>query len=159
MIDWAEISKKDTDLLLEAAKFEQDFPSFFRNSGNSWTADEKSLLEFYQHCSGLFGLFNYTSLVGLVYFETITDGVENVHLDLKRGIKSAEIENAICEIRDFQFLSGVQICSAWCLKRNRQIKDLLHRVGFQPTYLTMKFGFSHNKVLEWEQFNIAPQEV
>lgn len=158
---WRVVQKTEIKLLEKAALFERSFPQFFRDSSNTWTMDENDVLRFYQKCSTLIGIFNKknclsNSLVGLVYFEFIGDGVYNVHLDVQRGACSCEqLISVISQIRDYQFLNGVRICMAWALKRNKQIQQVLTGVGFLPTFLEMRHGFSHNKVLKWHQFCIA----
>ena len=161
MISWRIVKKNETDLLCKTAKFEEYFPRFYRDSSNTWTTDEKAVLEFYQNCATLIGLFQEKkcqtdSCIGLVYFELIGDGVFNVHLDIERGAASSEeLTEAIKEIRDYQFLNGLRICMAWTLARNKAVQTILTNAGFLPTFLEMRHGYSHNKILKWTQYCIA----
>ena len=141
----------------EAYSFERAFPSFYRNVSSTWTIDEADALKFYQKvCDKVFGIFNDDkSLTALVYFEKITEDVVNVHFDLKRGTDIKEIVYAIAGIRDYQFHYGVRICEAWILKKNRGVRKMLEAIGFKPTFLEMKSGYSHGQVLKWTQLAIA----
>lgn len=142
----------------EANTFERDMPTFFRDSSNTWTASESDVMKFYlKCCDKLFAIFNNDhTLAGLVYCEPISDGVTNVHFDMRRKTDISEITLAIAGIRDYQFQHGIRIAMAFILKRNRGIERLLKSIGFKDTYLEMKQGHSHGKVLTWKQLCISP---
>lgn len=158
---WRVVANHEQKLLEKSAVFEQSFPRFFRDSSNTWTVDEKDVVKFYQKCSTLIGVFHkencqVSSLLGMVYFEKVTEGVYNVHLDIQRNaFKFEELVFVLSQIRDYQFLNGVNICMTWTLKRNKPIQNILKAVGFLPTFLEMRYGHSHNKILQWNQYCIA----
>lgn len=157
-IFWRPVLHQETEVLERAVQFEREFPSFYRNSGNSWTKDDKEVIEFYKFCRDLFGIFENDSvdgLIGLIYCEAVTEDVINIHFDMKRKSNLLEIIECLKQMRDYQFLNGVRICSTWVLKKNKAIALMLHQIGFLPTFLTMRHGSSHNQVLEWEQYSVA----
>jgi hypothetical protein len=156
VVNVKEVFPEDLAILEDAASFDKDFPSFYQNASRMWDMDEAESLKFYLRCSRLFGLFNEDRLFGLVQCENITDSVTNTHLDIRRGSPISDILEGIAEVRDRQFESGMKICTAWILKKNRPMRRILEAVGFKPTFLSMKAGMSHNKVLTWNQMAIAP---
>lgn len=154
---WVPINKDQVEIMREVAGFEQNFPGFYRDANNTWTVTEDEAVTFYQSCPNLYALYEDENLVGLVYFEEVSEHVMNVHCDLQRGAKLKELIPVIAQIRDNQFLNGMRLCMAWVMKKNRPVRTMMEAIGFKPTFLTMKQGSSHGKILEWTQLAITEQ--
>ena len=54
-------------------------------------------------------------------------------------------------IRDHRYQNGMRRCMAWPFTRNKTVQQMLRNIGFELSGLEMKYGFSHGRVLRWEQ--------
>ena len=152
-LSWRQVKKNEVGLLAEIVEKEKVFPVFLRNSYGVWQKEDA--VQYFQNCHHLLGIFDQEKIIGLVYFEQITPLALNVHFDVERGYSIKELLPVLSEIRDFEFLGNVQTIMTFILKKNRAIRYLIEQIGFTPTFLKMRYGNSHSKTLEWQQFCIV----
>lgn len=150
-MNWRVLDKSETELLQQIGQFEQAMPTFYRDASNSRAATAEDMLRFYAGCSWLFGLFEDYEPVGLVYFQTITPDVDEVHFEFKRGTDHSECSKMFAGIRDHRYEHGMRRCMAWTFKRNKTVQQMLRDIGFELSGLSMRYGSSHGRVLQWEQ--------
>lgn len=150
---WRHVEKTEHALLVQAHKFEQGFPAFYQAASHAWTATEDEVLAFYGTCSQLYGIFDNTEFVALIYFRPITPTHQEVHLDAKRGIRKDLLQAAIEAVRDDRLQDALSV-ETWVLRQNRALQRMLAKAGFATTGLEMRAGKSHGKVLRWVQMLI-----
>lgn len=147
---WRHVEKTESSLLVQAHEFEQGFPAFYQAASHSWTATKDEVLAFYDSCSQLYGIFDKTEFVALIYFRPITPTHQEVHLDAKRGIRKELLQAAIEGVRDDRLQDAMSV-ETWVLRQNRALQGMLAAARFTTTGLEMKAGKSHGKVLRWVQ--------
>lgn len=150
------IEKTETELLDRAARFERDFPAFYRDASQTWTCDEDEIRKFYYSCSELYGIFGKREdeLVGLAHFETMNEWHRVVHLDSARGADKLLLLNGIRLVRDDIFKGNVKQVQTWVLRQNRPLQAMLQAIGFRHTGLEMRRGRSHGRTLQWLQMTV-----
>lgn len=150
-MNWRVLEKSETELLTKIAAFEQAMPTFYRDASNSKAATIEDMLRFYGSCDWLFGLFEQEHVVGLAYFQSITQDVDEVHFEFKRGTDHRECSKMFAGIRDHRYENGMRRCMAWTFNRNKTVQQMLRDIGFEFSGLEMKYGASHGRVLKWQQ--------
>lgn len=150
-MNWRVLEKAETDILKEIATFEQAMPTFYRDASNSKAATLEDMLRFYAGCDWLFGLFEDEAPVGLAYFQSITQDVDEVHLEFKRGTDHTECSKMFAGIRDHRYANGMRRCMAWTFSRNKTVQQMLRDIGFELSGLEMEYGASHSRVMRWSQ--------
>ncbi len=156
-MSWRAIDRTETDLLVKASRVERDFPVFYRDASNTRTATEADILGYYGTCEYLYGIFDAAELIGLLYFQRITDTHKEVHFDMERGANRAILLDGCRGVRDDRFRNGTLSTETWALKRNRPIQMMLGHIKFRHTGLEMRKGSSHGNVLRWVQLLIRKE--
>ena len=152
MLRYKEI-KRDARFAAAIWSKENELPRWFRCASHCWTPDFESFKEFWSGCAEIYGLFDRSELVAVVYLELgeLQHSV-NIHISVIAKINNSDL------IRFFRTLvlqkraDGITDFRAWIFKRNFSLREIAKRTGFRETGLAMSYGQSHGKVLNWLEF-------
>lgn len=134
---------------------EESLPEWFQAASHVWTADREAFEEFWNGCDEVWGLFREgepSKLLACVMLEFERPRHTNIHVsvidpelpedDLVRFWRSLKYQKA---------LDGILIMEGWILDKNRPLKRIARRAGFEETGLVMTHGERKGKALRWLQ--------
>jgi RimJ/RimL family protein N-acetyltransferase len=140
------------DLCKQVWDNEDNAPEWYRVAGSVWHPTF-AVFEAFWNDTEKYGLFDYESLIAVIYIEDISPGVLNAHVSvLDPKVADRHLIGFIQSlIRKKAMYEGAVTIVGWILDRNRGMRRVAEKAGFYPTGLTMRYGQSRGKVLNWVQ--------